>query len=83
MTIIDLSAAGTGSPNRRGYLSEPEGTGPFPAVLMIHEAFGLNDISLRQADRLGPEPRPNSKPPWTRWGSRTISRNSKAPAMPL
>jgi carboxymethylenebutenolidase len=52
MTIIDLSAAGTGSPNLRGYLAEPEGTGPFPAVLMIHEAFGLNDIARRQADRL-------------------------------
>lgn len=52
MTIIDLSAAGTGSPNLRGYLAEPEGTGPFPAVLMIHEAFGLNDVSRRQADRL-------------------------------
>jgi carboxymethylenebutenolidase len=63
MTIIDLSgagsnaampsgAAGTGSPNLRGYLAEPAGPGPFPAVLMIHEAFGLNDISRRQADRL-------------------------------
>jgi carboxymethylenebutenolidase len=51
MTIIDLSAAGTGSPNLRGYLAEPEGTGPFPAVLMIHEAFGLNAIARRQADR--------------------------------
>jgi carboxymethylenebutenolidase len=56
MTIIDLSgaagAAGTGSRNLRGYLAEPEGPGPFPAVLMIHEAFGLNDISRRQAGRL-------------------------------
>lgn len=63
MTIIDLGgagsnaatparAAGTGSPNLRGYLAEPAGQGPFPAVLMIHEAFGLNDISRRQADRL-------------------------------
>lgn len=52
MTIIDLSAAGTGSLNLCGYLAEPEGTGPFPAVLMIHEAFGLNDIARRQADRL-------------------------------
>ena len=52
MTIIDLTAAGTGSRNLRGYLAEPEGTGPFPAVLMIHEALGLNDISRRQADRL-------------------------------
>ncbi|MDR7082661.1 carboxymethylenebutenolidase [Arthrobacter ginsengisoli] len=62
MTLIDLSAAGTasagaataltGSRNLRGYLAEPAGNGPFPAVLMIHEAFGLNDISRRQADRL-------------------------------
>lgn len=52
MAIIDLSAAAPGSPSLRGYLAEPEGTGPFPAVLMIHEAFGLNDISRRQADRL-------------------------------
>ena len=54
MTTIDLSGPGTsaGSRNLRGYLAEPEGTGPFPAVLMIHEAFGLNDIARRQADRL-------------------------------
>jgi len=57
MTIIDLSGAGhsgagAASRNLRGYLAEPEGTGPFPAVLMIHEAFGLNDIARRQADRL-------------------------------
>lgn len=61
MTMIDLSATGStagrgpgapGSPNLRGYLARPEGTGPFPSVLMIHEAFGLNDIARRQADRL-------------------------------
>jgi len=54
VTIIDLGNTGVaaGSRNLRGYLAEPEGTGPFPAVLMIHEAFGLNDIARRQADRL-------------------------------
>ncbi|QCB96511.1 dienelactone hydrolase family protein [Arthrobacter sp. PAMC25564] len=52
MTFIDLTAAGTGSPNLRGYLAEPEGPGPFPAVLMIHEMFGVNDITVRQADRM-------------------------------
>jgi carboxymethylenebutenolidase len=55
MTIIDLSEAGTAAENGRnlrGYLAEPAGPGPFPAVLMIHEAFGLNDIARRQADRL-------------------------------
>ena len=61
MTTIYLSAAASpagtgpetaGSRNLLGYLAEPDGTGPFPAVLMIHEAFGLNEISRRQADRL-------------------------------
>ncbi|MBT2596552.1 dienelactone hydrolase family protein [Arthrobacter sp. ISL-72] len=54
MTIIDLGNTGVAarSRNLRGYLAEPAGTGPFPAALMIHEAFGLNDIARRQADRL-------------------------------
>ena len=26
-----------------GYLARPEGDGPFPAVVVIHEAFGLNE----------------------------------------
>jgi carboxymethylenebutenolidase len=26
-----------------GYLARPEGEGPFPAVVVIHEIFGLND----------------------------------------
>ena len=26
-----------------GYLARPSGTGPFPALVVIHEAFGLND----------------------------------------
>ena len=26
-----------------GYLAQPEGEGPFPAVVVIHEIFGLND----------------------------------------
>jgi carboxymethylenebutenolidase len=41
-----------GSRRLRGYLAEPEGDGPFPAVLMIHEAFGLDDITVRHARRM-------------------------------
>lgn len=26
-----------------GYLAQPDGAGPFPAVVVIHEVFGLND----------------------------------------
>lgn len=52
---LDLSAASRaagGSPRLCGYLAEPEGDGPSPAVLMIHEAFGLDDITVRHAQRL-------------------------------
>jgi len=38
-----------------GYLALPEGEGPFPGVVVIHEAFGLNenikDIARRFADQ--------------------------------
>src|SRR6202046_4874180 len=55
MTDIDLSdlAAGRdGSRPLRGYLASPEGTGPWPAVVMIHEIFGLDDVMRGHADRL-------------------------------
>ena len=55
MTNVDLSAecnAAGGSLNLRGYLASPPGQGPFPAVVMIHEAFGLDDMTRRHADRL-------------------------------
>ncbi len=55
MTNVDLStesAAAGGSPALGGYLAAPPGAGPFPAVLMIHEAFGLNDLVRGHADRL-------------------------------
>lgn len=55
MVTIDLSArsnAAGGSRTLKGYLAEPEGEGPFPGVVMIHEAFGLDDVMLRHADRL-------------------------------
>jgi carboxymethylenebutenolidase len=55
MTHVDLGGTGTaagGSKNLRGYLATPTGTGPFPGVVMIHEAFGLTDQIRRHADRL-------------------------------
>ena len=55
MTDIDLSdlaASRDGSQPLRGYLASPAGTGPWPAVVMIHEIFGLDDVMRRHADRL-------------------------------
>jgi carboxymethylenebutenolidase len=55
MTHVDLSRASSaagGSLKLSGYLATPESAGPFPGVVMIHEAFGLNDQMRRHADRL-------------------------------
>lgn len=38
-----------------GYLAQPEGTGPFPAVLMVHEWWGLNEEIVEMADKLAEE----------------------------
>jgi carboxymethylenebutenolidase len=55
LSNVDLSrasAAAGGSPVLRGYLAAPEGDGPFPAVLMVHEAFGLDELTVRHANRM-------------------------------
>ena len=55
MTDIDLSdlaADRDGSQPLRGYLASPPGTGPWPAVVMIHEIFGLDEVMRGHADRL-------------------------------
>jgi carboxymethylenebutenolidase len=55
MTDIDLTqlaATRGGSQPLRGYLASPPGTGPWPAVVMIHEIFGLDDVMRRHADHL-------------------------------
>src|SRR3984957_12718401 len=55
MTAIDLTPppppAAVPQPLRR-YLASPAGTGPWPAVVMIHEIFGLDDVMRGHADRL-------------------------------
>jgi len=38
-----------------GYLATPEGGGPWPAVVVLHEAFGLTGDIRRQTDRLAAE----------------------------
>ncbi len=45
----------SGTHQREGYLARPEGDGPFPGIVIIHEVFGLNenikDIARRFADQ--------------------------------
>jgi carboxymethylenebutenolidase len=35
-----------------GYLAVPAGTGPFPGVIVLHQAYGLDDDIRRQTDRV-------------------------------
>lgn len=39
-------------PDVRAYVAKPEGTGPFPTVIMIHEFYGLNESIVGKADLL-------------------------------
>jgi carboxymethylenebutenolidase len=44
-----------GGPDVRAYVAKPVGEGPFPAVIMIHEFFGLNESIVGKADLLAQE----------------------------
>jgi len=52
-TYVDYPSPGGTSGTMRGYLVQPAGNGPFPAVLVIHENRGLNpyieDVARRAA----------------------------------
>ena len=52
-TYITYPSRGGNAGNMRGYLVQPTGQGPFPAVLVIHENRGLNpyieDVARRAA----------------------------------
>lgn len=52
MPDVELGSVAGGSRTLRGYLVEPVGAGPWPGVVMLHEAFGLSEMMRRQADRL-------------------------------
>ncbi|HVZ16199.1 MAG TPA: dienelactone hydrolase family protein [Terriglobales bacterium] len=45
----------SGSENVSGILYEPGGNGPFPAIVVIHEWWGLNDWVKEQASKLADE----------------------------
>jgi carboxymethylenebutenolidase len=50
---VSYPSPGGSSGNMRGYLAQPAGSGPFPAVLVVHENRGLNpyieDVARRAA----------------------------------
>ena len=48
--FVDI--ASTGSAALHGYLAVPDGAGGRPGVVLVHEAFGLDEVMRRHADRL-------------------------------
>ena len=52
MTEVSIGAVPGGSADLRGYLARPSGAGPWPAVIAIHEMFGVDDQFRRHCDRL-------------------------------
>jgi carboxymethylenebutenolidase len=53
--MVDLSSYGAdsgGSPNLRGYAVRPPGQERLPGVVVIHEAFGPDEVNQRSADRV-------------------------------
>ena len=54
-TLLDVDLPSTipgASPALRGVLGIPAGTGPWPAIVMVHEAFGLDAVMRRQVERM-------------------------------
>jgi carboxymethylenebutenolidase len=39
----------------KGYLAKPQGEGPWPAVIVLHDIFGLTDVTRGHADWLAGE----------------------------
>ena len=44
-----------GGPDVRAFVAKPEGEGPFPTVIMIHEFYGLRESIVGKADFLAKE----------------------------
>ncbi|TFB87445.1 dienelactone hydrolase family protein [Cryobacterium algoricola] len=49
---LELPAASGGSAGLRAVLGVPAGPGPWPGVVLVHEAFGISDVMRRQVERL-------------------------------
>lgn len=52
MDLTQASASRGGSVPLHGYLALPDGSGPWPGVVVVHEIFGLDANTRAQADRL-------------------------------
>jgi carboxymethylenebutenolidase len=52
MGRMEIEPTSGGSRRLNSYLARPEGDGPWPGVVLIHEAYGLDAQMRRHADRM-------------------------------
>ena len=52
LTDVDVPSGVGGSPGLLGVLGVPERRGPWPGVVLVHEAYGVNDVMRRQVARM-------------------------------
>ena len=52
MPNLTLGPVEGGSTNLKGYLARPTGDGPWPAVVVMQELWGLDEVLRRHCDRL-------------------------------
>ncbi len=52
LSDVGIAAAPGGTPGLRGVLGVPEGPGPWPGVVLLHEAFGVDGVMRRQVQRV-------------------------------
>lgn len=50
-TRIPIPGLPGASTHLTGEFAHPDGDGPWPGVVLVHEAFGVNDVMRRQAER--------------------------------
>ena len=52
LTDVVLDPGPDGTPGLRAVLGTPAGPGPWPGVVVVHEAFGVDDVMRRQVARM-------------------------------
>ncbi|MDX2939769.1 dienelactone hydrolase family protein [Streptomyces ipomoeae] len=50
--LTPFTQAAGGSGRLTGHLARPAGSGPWPGVIVLHEGWGVDDVMLRQTERL-------------------------------
>src|SRR5712691_3404292 len=68
----DMSDVWISTPHHRlkGYLATPQGAGPWPGVIVLHDIFGLTDVTRGHADWLAKEGYLAVAPDLFSWGGR-------------